>query len=204
MLNSTRPVAATPSNQSHSVPRGLTSRRPVSRRLASRWPVSRRLASRDAASRMRHARAYRNASAVKAGARSSTAETATLPPTKIIAVAPAATPGAGSLLDTVPCWMGARRERRRAGRRERRRAGRRERQRGGRQEPQRAKGRAEGNRERRGRVAVARGHATNLMVYLTGPTSHLYTGPMSAEFVGGHAEQTRVGMMRRLRLLRRE
>ncbi len=82
-LNSTRPVAATPSSQSHSGPRGQTSRRPVS--LA---PVS----------RIRQARAYRSASAVNTGARSSTAETATLPPTQTIAPAPVATPNADPLL----------------------------------------------------------------------------------------------------------
>ena len=66
-----------PHNHSHSVPRGIISLRPVSRASNSR---------------MRHAIAYRSASAVNTGAFASTDETATLPPTQIMAPDPAATP----------------------------------------------------------------------------------------------------------------
>ncbi len=66
-----------PDSHSHSAPRGLLSRRPVSRTRATS---------------SRQATPYRTASAVKAGAPASTEETATLPPTQTMAVAPAATP----------------------------------------------------------------------------------------------------------------
>ena len=72
-LNSTRPITAIPASHSHSAPRGLTSRRPVSRARATR---------------IRQAMAYRRASAVNTGAPASTPETATLPPTQIMAPAP--------------------------------------------------------------------------------------------------------------------
>ena len=48
------------------------------------------------ATRIRHAPPYRTASAVKTGAPASTEETATLPPTQTMAVAPAATPNAAA------------------------------------------------------------------------------------------------------------
>ena len=76
MLNSTRPVSATPQSQSHSVPRGL----------ATRWP-----ATRANSTSSRQATAYRTASAVSIGAVASTAEMATLPPTMAIAATPMAT-----------------------------------------------------------------------------------------------------------------
>ena len=80
-LNSTKPVAATPDSHSHSVPRGLTSGRPTSRASTRR---------------IRQATAYRSPSAVNTGARLSTPETATLPPTQTMATVPAATPAAAA------------------------------------------------------------------------------------------------------------
>jgi len=80
-LNSTSPVAAMPVSHSHSVPRGMTSRRPVSRARTSR---------------IRHAAVYRRASAVNTGACASTPDTATLPPTQIMAPVPVAMPAAGA------------------------------------------------------------------------------------------------------------
>src|SRR6185437_7439502 len=64
----------------HSVPRGRLSVRPVI--LAS-------------VTRIRQARPYLTASAVYTGAPASSEETATLPPTQTMAVAPAATPRSG-------------------------------------------------------------------------------------------------------------
>src|SRR5690349_18490004 len=76
-LNRTRPVTAMPASHSHSVPRGRLSVRPMI--LAS-------------VTRMRQARPYLTASAVYTGAPASSEETATLPPTQTMAVAPVATP----------------------------------------------------------------------------------------------------------------
>ena len=76
-LNTTRPVTPMPDSHSHSAPRGLVSRRPVSRASATS---------------SRQARPYRTASAVQAGAPASTEETATLPPTQTMAAEPAAAP----------------------------------------------------------------------------------------------------------------
>src|SRR5690348_8036928 len=76
-LNRTRPVTPIPASHSHSVPRGRLSVRPVI--LAS-------------VTRMRQARPYLTASAVYTGAPASSDETATLPPTQTMAVAPVATP----------------------------------------------------------------------------------------------------------------
>ncbi len=76
-LNTTRPVTLMPDSHSHSAPRGLLSRRPVSRASATS---------------SRQAPPYRTASAVNTGAPASTEETATLPPTQTMAVAPAAPP----------------------------------------------------------------------------------------------------------------
>src|SRR5689334_21010723 len=76
-LNRTRPVTPIPASHSHSVPRGRLSVRPVI--LAS-------------VTRMRQARPYLTASAVDTGAPASSEETATLPPTQTMAVAPVATP----------------------------------------------------------------------------------------------------------------
>lgn len=85
ILKTTNPVRATPSSHPHSTPRGATTRLPSARAKPSS---------------SRQAIVYRTACAVNSGAPDSSEETATLPPTKTMAEAPARIPatarGAGT------------------------------------------------------------------------------------------------------------